>query len=561
VFRFLSSLSIRSRVLSIGIAVPVVLVSTMIGLYWRAAWQQAMDASVEKARSICLSAESVREEMDEKWRLGVMKPSMLKEYGARKQHAEMMATIPIVTAWNAALKKAKEGGYELRVPKERPRNADNTPDEKELKALHAIRDGKLDEYSFFDPELKAVRYFRPIRLTESCLVCHGDPKTSLALWGNDQGIDPTGNRMENLRAGDLHGAFEVIQTTDKAEAAMMGSIRTMLAVCGTVTAIALGCFLLVVRFGVEKPIRHVCEALLAGSEEVLTASTQLAQAGGQLAERSSEQASAQEQSSASITELASMTRQNTENVLEADRKGADARAIADRGQQAVVRLREVMEKIKQSSDETVGIVKSIDEIAFQTNLLSLNAAVEAARAGDHGRGFAVVAEEVRRLAQRSAEAARTTASLIEVAKQGAEAGVSATEDVSRNIDGIITRVREMSDIVGQVAGASREQTQGIDQLAQAMQQIDQATQANAAIAEEVASSGSQLSDQARQLIVVAGSLGGGRSGEAPAASAPEPAPIRGIPGPAPAKRATRAGALATRVAASNKRLDPEFADF
>ncbi|MBD3344585.1 MAG: chemotaxis protein, partial [Chitinivibrionales bacterium] len=163
-------------------------------------------------------------------------------------------------------------------------------------------------------------------------------------------------------------------------------------------------------------------------------------------------------------------------------------------------------KIKTSSDETAKIIKTIDEIAMQTNLLALNAAVEAARAGEAGRGFAVVAEEVRNLAQRSAEAAKNTADLIEGSQKNADNGVAASEDVGRSLEQIGGRVQKVAQLISEVSAASEEQSQGIDQVNTAVAQMDQVTQTNAANSEESASASEELSGQAQNLNVMVAEL-------------------------------------------------------
>src|SRR5690606_549888 len=194
-------------------------------------------------------------------------------------------------------------------------------------------------------------------------------------------------------------------------------------------------------------------------------------------------------------------------------------------------------KIKGSADQTAKIVKTIDEIAFQTNLLALNAAVEAARAGDAGKGFAVVAEEVRSLAQRSAEAAKSTAELIEGSVKNAEAGVRLSDEVARQLGDIVAGAEKVSDIVAEIAAASAEQAKGIGQINGAISQINQITQQNAANSEQSAAAAEELSAQAGQLADMVGHFrisGQEAAGAAPGrpalqsafgrAAAPRPAP-------------------------------------
>jgi methyl-accepting chemotaxis protein len=163
------------------------------------------------------------------------------------------------------------------------------------------------------------------------------------------------------------------------------------------------------------------------------------------------------------------------------------------------RLSEAMDKIKASSDETAKIVKTIDEIAFQTNLLALNAAVEAARAGDAGKGFAVVAEEVRNLAMRSAEAAKSTSQLIEESVANAEGGVTLNHEVMEHLEEISKQVVRVSEVMDEVAAATDQQSQGIDQVNVAVEQMNQVTQQTAANAEESSSASEELTSQAEEM--------------------------------------------------------------
>ena len=276
------------------------------------------------------------------------------------------------------------------------------------------------------------------------------------------------------------------------------SVTTMIVsvVIAMILGIAIG--LLVTR-SITKPITRVITGLAAGADQTASASGQVAQSSQAMAEGASEQASSLEETSASLEEITSMTKLNAENANQAKGLAATANTSADKGSQSMSKMSKAIDDIKKSSDDTAKIIKTIDEIAFQTNLLALNAAVEAARAGDAGKGFAVVAEEVRNLAQRSAEAAKNTATLIEESVKNSENGVQISREVGTSLDEIAQSVKKVSTLVEEIASASNEQAEGIDQVNTAVSQMDQVTQSNAASAEESASASEELSAQAEEM--------------------------------------------------------------
>jgi methyl-accepting chemotaxis protein len=239
-------------------------------------------------------------------------------------------------------------------------------------------------------------------------------------------------------------------------------------------------------------VQRAVQQFRAASEQISSGSQSLATA-------TNEQASSLEEVSSTVEQLSSMTDQNATNSSEAKGLADRARDTAVKGKQSMERLAAAIHRIKESADQTAKIVKTIDEIAFQTNLLALNAAVEAARAGDAGKGFAVVAEEVRSLAQRSADAAKNTAGLIEGSVKNAESGVNLSQEVSVQLDQIVDGSTKVNDIVSEIAVASSEQAKGIGQINQAITQVNHVTQQNAANSEQSASAAEQLSAQAQEL--------------------------------------------------------------
>lgn len=239
--------------------------------------------------------------------------------------------------------------------------------------------------------------------------------------------------------------------------------------------------------------------LTEGTQQVVAAANQLAGSSQQLSEGSAEQASSIEEASSTLEETTSMVQQNTENTRQAAQFAEQTKAAADKGNLAMGEMLDSINEIKRSSDQIGKIIKVIDDIAFQTNILALNAAVEAARAGEAGMGFAVVAEEVRNLAQRSAQAAKDTTAIIEANIELSAKGVAVTERVGEALEEITQQAKKVSELMEEIAAASQEQSQGISEVSKAIIQMETVTQQNAASAEENASAAEELSAQAENF--------------------------------------------------------------
>lgn len=253
-------------------------------------------------------------------------------------------------------------------------------------------------------------------------------------------------------------------------------------------------------------LRRLIDSLTQSAAQVDSAASQVSQSSQTMAEGASEQASSLEETSASLEEMSSMTTQNADNAERCNALMVDAKQVVDGMSKATSDMLTAIREIKKSSDETVRIIKTIDEIAFQTNLLALNAAVEAARAGDAGKGFAVVAEEVRNLAQRSAEAAKNTSSLLEGSKGSSDNGVRVAERVSESLGQTVENISRVAELVQAITLASRQQATGIEQINVAISQMDKVTQSNAASSEEAASASEELSAQAKELTDMVATL-------------------------------------------------------
>ena len=256
---------------------------------------------------------------------------------------------------------------------------------------------------------------------------------------------------------------------------------------------------------VTLPITRTAAHLATESAKANASALRVARASQSIAEGASEQASSLEQTSSSLREMADMTQRNSENAQNAKGLANEARETADIGAAEMVQMKAAMGAIKQSSVEISKIIKTIDDIAFQTNILALNAAVEAARAGEAGLGFAVVAEEVRNLAQRSAEAAKETAARISTSKEKSEQGVLISDKMATNLAAILEKTRQLDERIAEIAESSRQQNEGIAQVNNAVASMDKVTQENAALADQSASASEELKAQAEQVrIEVAG---------------------------------------------------------
>lgn len=236
-----------------------------------------------------------------------------------------------------------------------------------------------------------------------------------------------------------------------------------------------------------------------GSDSINSAARQIAAGNSDLSQRTEEQASTLEETASSMEELTTTVKETADNARTADRMAQDASVMATRGGQVVEEVVTTMSEIEGSSKKIVDIIGVIDGIAFQTNILALNAAVEAARAGEQGRGFAVVASEVRSLAQRSASAAKEIKGLIDDSVHKVETGGQLVSQAGKTIQDVVAAAKQVSEIIGKISGAAAEQSAGIEQVNQAVIQMERVLQQNAALVEEAAAGASSMLEQADQL--------------------------------------------------------------
>jgi methyl-accepting chemotaxis protein len=524
----------------------VAIVVIIFGLYMVSERRAIIDSQVTAARNLVVMSESVRENMAQKWDLGLFSTTELRRIhdsetdpALRKQ--KVLAVIPVVAAWESAKSKAKEGGFEFRTPREGARNPANEPDVIESEAL-MVFDKNPDalEHMVIDEEKNTIRYFRPVRLEKVCMNCHGDPATSVAIWGRDDGKDITGFAMDNKQVGDLHGAFEVIKPLDEADQQVRKNVFKGASAVLPLLLLALWFVNRLSRTLFVEPLANaaaICERIAKGdlteeievhsndevgklmgalkamsgnlnnlvgnvrssTAEFTRSASEIASGNIDLSSRTEQQAASLEETAASMDQMTTTVQQNADNARQANMLVSEARQRATHGRDVASQTVEAMAAINSSTKRMADIIGVIDEIAFQTNLLALNAAVEAARAGEQGRGFAVVATEVRNLAQRSATSAKEIKDLIRDSTAKVDQGADLVNRTGESLAEIFGAVTNVATMINEIAAASKEQSDGIVQVNQAVSQMDEMTQQNAALVEQSTAAAKSLEEMAREL--------------------------------------------------------------
>ena len=390
-----------------------------------------------------------------------------------------------------------------------------------------------------------------------------DPEVEFVVYYDAKGKVLTQNSKEKPAAGDTLLLERELKDPDSKN--LVGRMKFAFSLGGVArqfhqdvmaiaAAIGGGGFLVlisllyVVRRG-TKPLDAAIGAIAESSNRVAAASVQVSSASRQLADGNSAQAASIEETSSSLEEMSSITKSNAENTERVVALIQEASRVASQANTTMVKLTRSMEEISTASQETSKIIKTIDEIAFQTNLLALNAAVEAARAGEAGAGFAVVADEVRNLAMRAAEAARNTAGLIEGTVNKVKDGSAIVANTNSAFLQVADSVQQATTVIDEIAAASREQAQGIEQISNAVGTMDTMVQQAAANAEESASLSVEMSTQAdalRSVVEQLAALVGGNQEKSTEAFAPaeqQRFPVRtaSTRAPAPVRRMAKKG--------------------
>jgi len=524
-------LGIRGKILIIAAVGPLILALVLSVLRVRDIRAGAVDAVVEKSRSVVHLAEAVRENMNHKLELGVVKPF------EEVDPAHILEAVPIVTALNTAKVKASELNYKFRVPKFSPRNPENTPTDFEAKVLKELEAGDIEEKVIVDD--MSVHYVKPIRLTKECLACHGDPAGEK---------DVTGGVKEGWKEGEIHGAFLITSSLEQAEAKVsMAKISvtgfTFLTL-GAVLAVAwimirtnviapLARFESIIRavasgdmtrqvqvtgrdeFGVMaraldsmrielktifSTVKSRAESLKGAGRELGRVSGVMTQSAGETLEKANSVAAAAEEMSVSMTTVAAAVEETSANVshiaTSADQMITTISEIASRSDVASKSTKAAVEKARTASgnvdelgkaaQEIGKVTETITDISEQTNLLALNATIEAARAGEAGKGFAVVANEIKELARQTANATQEIKEKIEGIQASTRSTIAQIGDISDSVSHVNDIVGEIFAAIDEQAHTTREIAGNVGQASTGIQEVSRNVSETSLVSSEVA---------------------------------------------------------------------------
>jgi methyl-accepting chemotaxis protein len=457
-----------------------------------------------------------------------------------EQKLKVLKSVPIFAAMQIGEKGAEEEHYQFRIASDHPRGKKNEADDREKALIEKFRvDPKLKEHVEVTPDGKFLKVTRPIRISEKqgCLLCHGRPDTS--PWKN--GKDILGYEMENMKDGDIRGTFSIISSLEPVKTSVRDSVIDIIKWGFLITILAMVAAFLIIRRPIES-LTVLTTSLSETAEEVAAMSAQIASTSVQLNSGVTEQAAALEETSASMEEMSAMVSRNAENAEKSQNVAVESQNNAEKGKGVVRDMIDSIQQIDQSNanimsqieesnrqmSEIVKLIadignktKVINEIVFQTKLLSFNASVEAARAGEHGKGFAVVAEEVGNLAQMSGSAAAEITTILDrsisrvesivedtkskvealviVGKEKVSSGTAVAHQCGEVLDEIVDGAVNVSQMVSEISAGSQEQSRGVTEINKAMLQLNQITNQNTTASQESSAAAERLSKQATIL--------------------------------------------------------------
>ena len=541
-----SRLSLTWKVLLIIVCGPVVLALVMAWLHISDIKEAAIGGRLKESRSVVMMAESVREDMAHKHKMGVLRP--LDEL--REDPARLMQAVPIVTAMSTAAAKAVEAGYEFRVPKESPRNPKNTPNPLEKEVLAEFSRTNLAEKVIVEKD--RLLYFKPIRLSEDCLYCHGDPKGEK---------DPTGGVKEGWKAGEVHGAFVIVSSLAEANASVtkaafsvggwtagillvLGMLGWLLVRANVLNPLSdAGAFLERIAAGdmtgelkisrrdelglMQTHLNHMAvslrgivsditaraKVLLGSSAELEAMSDGLLKSAEELSAKSNTVAVASEEMNANMNSVAAAMEQASTNVgtvaTAAEEMSSTIQEIAGNTDKTREVTRRAVEKATSASQrvdqlglaarEIGKVTETITAISSQTNLLALNATIEAARAGEAGRGFAVVANEIKELANQTAAATEEIRERIAGIQGSTSATIEEIGQVMAVIEEVSSFVSTIAAAVEQQSAATREIAENVGQASLGIQEVNENVSQSSMVTGEIAKDIVQVSDASGRI--------------------------------------------------------------
>jgi len=333
-----------------------------------------------------------------------------------------------------------------------------------------------------------------------------DARVLIPYTVQEKGCSETSGCHKYAKEGDVLGAISMTFSMEEINKEIKDgkTVTTGFALIKLIIILAVVLYILI--FYITKPIMNATSDLSSRASDLLNASEQLSSSSLLLSEGTTEQAASLEETSSSLEELNSTIQHNANNAEKVTQLALAAKGTAEKGAKSIEKIIVSMKDIDRSSNKVAKIIKVIDEIAFQTNLLALNAAVEAARAGEYGRGFAVVSDEVKKLAMRSAEAAKETNKLIEESNSSAKNGGTLASEAETVLSEIVINSADIARLVSEIANASREQAEGVDQITGTLSQMNQITDRNSALSVETAAAGQNLLEQSNNLTAIVDSL-------------------------------------------------------